>query len=320
MQCTFCQSKILGTHCPVCGSKQVNSEDSPQRSGGTKLGVKKLSNPAVDVETGTSDWRLQIKRKVSERTGRSLASSRNPHQSGKSDEISYEDSVVDRPLFDYKLSESAEKPRKPKVVRLTKRENTFTKVAEKPLIRASLSSPSTVRSKRPQQQAFTLNAPLAPLVVSPDADEVGDYTEVGVSPEVIFSRLLAGMIDLALPFLIAFVFTLSASFILDSELIASSSLHLGLLLSCCFFFFNSFFFLILSGQTPGMYLTDLQLVGENTKEVPFLSLVLRILLLLPVVATMVGLLWGVADPWCRCVHDRISKTRIVPIAIQSHRR
>ena len=94
------------------------------------MGVKKLSNSAVDVETGTSDWRLQIKRKVSERTGRSLASSRNPHQSGKSDEISYEDSVVDRPLFDYKLSESAEKPRKPKVVRLTKRKNTFTSMGK----------------------------------------------------------------------------------------------------------------------------------------------------------------------------------------------
>ena len=62
-----------------------------------------------------------------------------------------------------------------------------------------------------------------------------------------------------------------------------------------------------------MYLTDLQLVGEESETVSFQSLVIRICLFLPVVATVVGLLWSVFDPWCRGVHDRISGTRVVPI-------
>ncbi len=120
------------------------------------------------------------------------------------------------------------------------------------------------------------------------------------------------MIDLSLPVLIAFVFSYSASKILNFDFFSANSVQLGVVFSLCFFFLNSFFFLVLSGQTPGMYLTDLQLVGEESETVSFQSLLLRVCLFLPVAATVVGLLWSVFDPWCRCVHDRLSKTRVVP--------
>ena len=262
------------------------------------------------AEEGSADWRSQIKRKVSEHTGRPPLAD----EGKSSNRVARKDGSAGPPLFDYKLPEPAKKTRKSKVVRFTKKGSALPKVAEKPLIRAPVSSPGAVRAQLPKQQALTLDAPLGPPVnSSPASEKTGDLTETGVSGEVIFSRLLAGMIDLVFPFLIAFVFTLSASYILNFEFISISSARLGALFSLCFFFLNSFFFLILSGQTPGMYLTDLQLVGEDSGEVSFPSLVLRVSLFLPVAATVLGLLWCVGDPWCRCAHDRASKTRIIPI-------
>ena len=62
-----------------------------------------------------------------------------------------------------------------------------------------------------------------------------------------------------------------------------------------------------------MYLTDLRLIGEDSKEVRIVSLFVRIAFFLPVVVTVLGLLLAIFDPWCRCLHDRLSSTRIVPL-------
>ncbi len=262
------------------------------------------------AEDRSADWRSQIKRKVNERTGRPPAGG----ESKGSNRVAHRDQHAEPPLFDYQLSEPARKTRKSKVVRFTKKGSALPQVAEKPLIRAPVSSPVAVRAQLPKQQALTLDAPLGPPVsFSPATEKEGDPAQTEVSREVIFSRLLAGMIDLVFPFLIAFVFTLSASYILNFEFISTSSARLGALFSLCFFFLNSFFFMILSGQTPGMYMTDLRLVGEDSGKVSFPSLVLRVFLFLPVAASVLGLLWCLGDPWCRCAHDRVSRTQIVPI-------
>jgi uncharacterized RDD family membrane protein YckC len=258
---------------------------------------------------------------VSERTGRALVSDEGLPHPGSSKQISHQEGNAGRPLFDYKLSNTAQKKRRQKVVRFTKKGSASPQLAEKPLIRTPVSSRgTTARPQLPQQQALTLDAPLAPPMSSSSAsEEKDDSREIGISHEVIFSRFLAGMIDMVLSFLTAFVFTLSASYFLNFELISTNSVRLGMLFSLCFFFLNSFFFLVLSGQTPGMYLTDLQLVGEDSQEVSFPSLVLRVVLFLPVAATVLGLFWCVGDPWCRCAHDRVSNTRIIPVTPGVHR-
>ncbi|MEE2839468.1 MAG: RDD family protein [Acidobacteriota bacterium] len=261
-------------------------------------------------QAGTTDWRSQIKRKVGEHTG-NLAPDGSLYQP---DRPNQESEDAGGSLFDYKLSEPGNKTRMPKVVRFSRKGSASSEFTEKPLIRTPVGSPGTIRPQVPKQQALTLNVPLAPPEASsPAVGKRGESTEIGISNEVILSRLLAGMIDLVFPFLIALIFTLSASYILNFELISTSSVRLGVLFSICFFFLNSFFFLILSGQTPGMYLTDLQLVGEDSKEVSFPALMLRVFLFLPLAVTVLGLFWCVGDPWCRCAHDRISRTRIIPI-------
>lgn len=322
MQCPRCQAEISGTHCPTCGPTQPHPENSSQRGEKSDSGSWDISQsqPVVKAQAGTADWRSEIKRKVSERTGRALApDERLPHPRSPN-QAPHQGGNAGRPLFDYKLSKTAQKKRKRKVVRFTKKGSSSPNLAEKPLIRTPVSSRGTARTQLPKQQALTLDAPLAPPVSSsPSLEKRDDSREIGISHEVIFSRLLAGMIDLVLSFLTAFVFTLSASYILNFELISTNSVRLGVLFSLCFFFLNSFFFLVLSGQTPGMYLTDLQLVGEDSKEVSFPSLVLRVFLFLPVAATVLGLFWCVGDPWCRCAHDRVSNTRIIPVNPGVHR-
>jgi len=190
-------------------------------------------------------------------------------------------------------------------------------VVEKPLIRTPVAPRPGFRSHLPKQQALTLEDPAAPEDSSASTSEETAAGEIGLSHEVLFSRMLAGIIDLFLPVLIAVVFSFSAARILNFDFFSADSLRLGILVALSFFFLNSFFFLILSGQTPGMYLTDLQLVGEESETVPFQSLVIRICLFLPVVATVVGLLWSIFDPWCRGAHDRVSGTRVVPITHSS---
>ena len=219
-------------------------------------------------------------------------------------------------LFDYRLDNLTQEATEKKVVIFAGGARQSQTVVEKPLIRKPVSPSLSSRSNIPKQQALTLESPaVGPPAVSSSSDreKVAD-SEIGLSHEVIFSRMLAGMIDLFLPVLIAFVFSYSASKILNFDFFSTTSVQLGVVFSLCFFFLNSFFFLVLSGQTPGMYWTDLQLVGEDSETVPFQSLLLRICFFLPVAATVVGLLWSVFDPWCRCVHDRLSKTRVVPIS------
>ena len=312
MQCPRCQVKISGTHCPSCGFTRAHPENRSPQSEKPESGPQAVSDSQLVVkeQAGTADWHSQIKRKVGEHTG-NLAPDGSLYQP---DRPNQESEDAGRSLFDYKLSDPGNMTRIPKVVRFSRKGSASPEFTEKPLIRTPLGSPGTVRPQVPQQQALTLNVPLAPPAVSsPAVEKRGESAEIGISHEVILSRLLAGMIDLVFPFLIAFIFTLSASYILNFELISTSSVRLGVLFSICFFFLNSFFFLILSGQTPGMYVTDLQLVGEDSKEVLFPALVLRVFLFLPLAATVLGLFWCVGDPWCRCAHDRVSRTRVIPI-------
>jgi uncharacterized RDD family membrane protein YckC len=133
---------------------------------------------------------------------------------------------------------------------------------------------------------------------------------VGVSREIVLSRILAGIIDLTLPLLTALGLVFATAQILNFDFFEFDSLTWISLLSLVLFLFNSFFFLLTAGQTPGMYLTDLRLVGDQEDEVPFAGVLLRVVLFLPVAASLIGLLWALFDPLRRCVHDVLSGTRI----------
>ncbi len=131
-------------------------------------------------------------------------------------------------------------------------------------------------------------------------------------PEILFSRLLGGLIDgvaavvagSAAGFLIALytgASVLSEVFVRDVVLIAG-----------VFFFFSSTFLLYLSGQTLGMVATEIRLATHDGKSPRLSDIILRVFLLLCVTVSLVGLLWALFDRRWLCWHDYFSKTRVVP--------
>lgn len=159
-----------------------------------------------------------------------------------------------------------------------------------------------------QKLAGNQDTSLYPTV--PIEETVSGETEV--SREILFSRLLAGLADLSLSAVMALIFTWSGAWILEFDLFSSLAARWLGLLALAFHFFNSLFFLLISGQSPGMFFTRLLLVDAEGNEVSTGSILLRVIVFLPVMVSVVGLLWGIIDSKCRCLHDLLSGTRIVP--------
>ncbi len=132
------------------------------------------------------------------------------------------------------------------------------------------------------------------------------------SREIFVSRVLAGLVDLLLAVALAIAGAAIASRMLNFSIVSRDSGILVVGLGLFFFVFSSIFLLLTSGQTIGMRLTRLRLVHVST-SLPASAVIVRVLAFLPVTATFVGLLWGLFDPWGRCLHDRVSQTRVVPL-------
>lgn len=164
----------------------------------------------------------------------------------------------------------------------------------------------------PRQRELDLHEPLAAPPQAPPRLREEPLSPPRVSREILFSRLLAGIIDLMLPAVTGLLFAFSGAWFLNFDFFSNRSLHIGAAFGLSFFYLNSIFFLGVAGRTPGMFLTDLELVGEDFKEASPGALVLRTALFLPLAATGVGLLWSLFDPGCRCLHDLLSGTRVVP--------
>jgi uncharacterized RDD family membrane protein YckC len=136
-----------------------------------------------------------------------------------------------------------------------------------------------------------------------------------VSRDILFSRFLAGVVDLTLPLALGVAFSLAAAWSIGSDFFSPDSIRFGVLLSLGFYLFNSSFFLLLAGQTPGMYVAQLALVSEQgSRDIPVASTILRVLLFIPSALSVIGLIWGTFDSGCRCLHDILSGTRIAPLA------
>ena len=132
--------------------------------------------------------------------------------------------------------------------------------------------------------------------------------------EILLSRILAAILDLSLAGVIGFSFCFLASRTLSLDFFSLGSFRLGVACTSGIYLFTSLFFLLGAGQTPGMYFTRLRLVSEKQQEsISLWAVALWIFLFPPVTVTLVGLLWGLYDPWRRCIHDRLSGTRVVSL-------
>lgn len=308
MSCPECGDQKFQDICPQCEARTESSESSGQ------FGFHS-QHSSVEASKRQS-WHLELKRRLDEHYEKQQKSGEKIQKKNQSNSLTQQSlgSSAERALFDYRLEKAPLETSHQGKVRSVKKSGAPAVVTEKPLIRTPSKPRKNFQSRSPLQRRLVLHGAMVGVenpVVS--REEKVDVRPATVSREIIFSRILAGIVDLSLPFFLAALFVLTASMVLNFDLFSPSSIQIGSAFSLCFYFLNSFFFLSLSRQTPGMYLTDLQLVGEKSENFTIQSLFLRVVLFLPVSFTVVGLIWGVFDPWCRCFHDRISKTRIVPV-------
>lgn len=308
MSCPECGDQKFQDICPQCEARTESAESSVQ------FGFHS-QHSSVEASKRQS-WHLELKRRLDEHYEKQQKSSEKIQKKPQPNSLAQQSlgSSAERSLFDYRLEKAPSETSHRGKVRSVKKSGAAAVVTEKPLIRTPSKPRKNFQGRSPLQRRLVLHGAMvgAENPVANQEEKVDVRLET-VSREIIFSRILAGIVDLSFPFFLAALFVLTASMILNFDLFSPDSIKIGSAFSLCFYFLNSFFFLALSRQTPGMYLTDLQLVGEKSEDFTIQSLFLRVALFLPVSFTVVGLIWGIFDPWCRCFHDRISRTRVVPV-------
>jgi uncharacterized RDD family membrane protein YckC len=137
------------------------------------------------------------------------------------------------------------------------------------------------------------------------AEEHGDLL-------ILLSRTLSGFVDLLIVGLCTGAFLVSADFFSEIDMIDNvSKIWYSALLLATYLLYSTFF-LGTANQTIGMMIKDLRVVGENGKR-PKMNQILRLsaAYLVSILAAGSGLLWACFDHEHRCLHDRLSRTRVV---------
>ncbi len=173
------------------------------------------------------------------------------------------------------------------------------------------SSPSPVR---PEQRRLTLDPPPSEFSRPPYENEPVDDDFSSIPREVIISRVLAGLVDLLIPVILGLIFVFSASWLVGLNFFSAEATRWWVIFSFAFFVHNSIFFLWTSGQTPGMYLTELRVIDGENREPGMFKTFARVVLFLISAVTVVGLVLALFDPQCRALHDRLTGTKVVPEA------
>ncbi len=326
MLCSRCRVPIKAGKCPRCGAVTSSAGEGEREESRHPLPIQfdvSTSKPAE--ATGVDpNWRSGLKQKVAAQAPQE----RNSEVEGVPDSPSNAESPEqesESSIFDYRLRDSS--PER-KGSSASSGPNRNEPVSRKPhALEKPLSRPASA-TRKPQETADTRQKRLdlrpLPTRTTPIpsssrqslvAESEGDaVTQLQLSREILFSRFLAGIIDLTLPLVLALIFTFSASWVLAFDLFEAHSLTLILAFSVTFFLFNSMFFLLSSGRTPGMYFTDLELRNaDGTRQVTASLILLRVLFFAPAVLSVLGLVWAVFDPSRRCLHDHLSGTQVMPV-------
>jgi uncharacterized RDD family membrane protein YckC len=139
---------------------------------------------------------------------------------------------------------------------------------------------------------------------------------LGLEPEtdklILLSRTFSGLVDLVIVVLISSTLIFAVDVIEGIEVFDTVSLlyYLGLLIAT--FLVYSVFFLGTANQTIGMMITDLRITGESRPRPSLNQVFVRSLVFLfALSAAGTGLIIGFFDRHARCLHDRLSQTRVV---------
>lgn len=226
---------------------------------------------------------------------------------------------VERELFKYSLEDVEKQPLDRKIVTFAKA-RPHPAPLDRPLIRKPVKvQPAAKTPAGPEQRTLVLEVPAGSPPAPPNGVESVPEVAEPVAPaerelsrEILFSRLLAFIIDIMISAVAGFLFVLVGSLAVGAAFPTTESLILSAGCALIFLILDTVFFLFSTGQTPGMAVTDLKLRAEEGGDPTLASVLLRTALFFPVAASGVGLLWSLWDPPRRCWHDRLSATRVVP--------
>lgn len=184
---------------------------------------------------------------------------------------------------------------------------------EKPVIRPFIKTGEKPFLDQRQGRLKLDNSHLISQVIPrPRAQESERFRDEIVFPEILFSRLLGGLIDGVAAVVAGGAVGFLAARHTGAVLFSEAVLRDVVLITGVFFIFSSTFLLYLSGQTLGMVATELRLATDDGKPPRLSDIILRVFSLLFVTASLVGLLWALFDRRQLCWHDYFSRTRVVP--------
>jgi len=131
---------------------------------------------------------------------------------------------------------------------------------------------------------------------------------------ILLSRTLSGLVDLLVVAICTGAFIIAADMASGIDIFDRRSLIVYSLLLFAIFLVYSTFFLGTANQTIGMMLTDLRLVDSWEKRPGMRQILARCFAyLVSLLLLGIGLLWGCFDRQSRCLHDRLSATRVIRI-------
>ncbi len=140
---------------------------------------------------------------------------------------------------------------------------------------------------------------------------------IPVPPEgrlILVSRTLSGLVDLLIVAICTGAFIIATDLMSGIDIFDGKSLAIFSLLLLAVFFLYSAFFLGTANQTIGMMLTDLKVIDAAQRRPRLGQILWRSFgYLVSVLMFGAGLLWGCFDRQSRCLHDRLSDTRVVRI-------
>ncbi|HYK88739.1 MAG TPA: RDD family protein [Acidobacteriota bacterium] len=129
---------------------------------------------------------------------------------------------------------------------------------------------------------------------------------------ILVSRTLSGLVDLLVVAICTGALIIATDVTSGIDIFDGKSLAVYSLLLFAVFFVYSAFFLGTANQTIGMMLTDLKLINAEDRRPHMGQILWRCFgYLVSVFMLGAGLLWGCFDRQSRCLHDRLSDTRVV---------
>ena len=332
VHCPQCLEEVRGDTCPNCGKTLPLDREPPpilRPQGALRFSATTKTESAVETD---SDWREEVRRKLDrhqfskkgvEASGAGLRAhqlkSRARQKVERQKKPKEEPSRQIQPtpeeshkLFDYKLKGNTDPD--PRIVTLRQKPEEL----GKPVIRKStkIRRPDIPDSR--QRPLALVDVPTLPhealemaatqVVQAPPSLFIADAPD---GREVLFSRVLAGLLDLMLALLSGALFGLISATLSGADLTTPAVIEVAGGCALAFWLLNSSFCLFVTRQTPGMMVTDLKLVGEGSVELGLGRIIWRVLLQVLASLSLVGLALAIFDDQRRCWHDRISRSLVV---------